>query len=244
MKTSPQFGGARLILVFVRVIFPPKFNHLSNTILKTGLFSGIVSGFLSLSISDLKGSSGLGSENAILWLPAIVVNVLWLFGLVLSLSSALFATLFQQWSRRYLELTQRRVAPHRRARIRGYMFEGISTFEMSLAVKLMPVLLHLSIFSFFVGLVLYVWSIEVIVGYSVLGFISIFTFGYVVLTMLPYIYLNSPYSTPFSEFSWRTTQCFLLDTFLLIKRVQGISILWRKPIHKQLEEVQVAGRWT
>lgn len=102
MKTSPQFGGARLILVFVRVIFPPKFNHLSNTILKTGLFSGIVSGFLSLSISDLKGSSGLGSENAILWLPAIVVNVLWLFGLVLSLSSALLhpiSTMVQTLSR-------------------------------------------------------------------------------------------------------------------------------------------------
>ncbi|KAI9458007.1 hypothetical protein BJY52DRAFT_1374029, partial [Lactarius psammicola] len=131
-------------------------------------------------------------------LSDVVVNVLWLLSLVFSLSSALFATLFQQWSRRYLELTQRRVAPHKRARIRGYMFSGISTFKMSLAVKLMPVLLHLSIFSFFAGLVIYIWKIHAATGYFVLGSVSVIIFSYAVLTILPYIYLNSPYSTPFS----------------------------------------------
>ncbi|KAN0137286.1 hypothetical protein V8E53_004731 [Lactarius tabidus] len=212
----------------------------------TGLFSGIVSAFLSLSIQDLKGtgaSSSTGVSSIIIpYGPVCVVNVLWLFSLILSLSSALFATLFQQWSRRYLELTQRRVAPHRRARIRGYMFNGISTFKMSLAVKLMPVLLHLSIFSFFVGLFIYVWFIDRIVGYCVLAFICVFTYGYVVLTMLPYIYLNSPYSTPFSEFAWRTSQRFLLAIFFIIRRLQGLFLSWRKLINQRPEEL--ASRWT
>jgi hypothetical protein len=213
---------------------------------KTGLFSGIVSAFLSLSIQDLKGtgvSSSTGVSSIIIpYGPVCVVNVLWLFSLILSLSSALFATLFQQWSRRYLELTQRRVAPHRHARIRGYMFNGISTFKMSLAVKLMPVLLHLSIFSFFVGLFIYVWFIDRIVGYCVLAFICVFTFGYVVLTMLPYIYLNSPYSTPFSEFAWQTSQRFLLAIFFIIRRLQGLFLSWRKLINQRPEEL--ASRWT
>jgi hypothetical protein len=208
---------------------------------KTGLFSGIVSAFLSLSIPDIQQS---GSTNDIPHWSAVIVNILWLVSLILSLSSALFATLFQQWSRRYLELAQRRVAPHRRARIRGYMFDGISTFKMSLAVKLMPVLLHLSIFSFFVGLFFFVWKIHTGTGYCVLGLISIFTFGYVVLTMLPYIYLNSPYSTPFSEFAWRTSQRFLLAIFLIVKYLQGLLVFWRKPTYQRPEELELASRWT
>ncbi|KAI9458004.1 hypothetical protein BJY52DRAFT_1212387 [Lactarius psammicola] len=114
----------------------------------TGLFSGVVSTFLSISISDLR--TGTNSDGIVYspTLYSVVINVLWLLSMVFSLSSALFATLFQQWSRRYLELTQLRVAPHKRARIRGYMFSGISAFKMSLAVKLMPMLLHLSIFLF------------------------------------------------------------------------------------------------
>ena len=74
--------------------------------MKTGLFSGIVSGFLSLSIPDL--------QNEPVLTPSVVVNVLWFLRLVPSLTSALYAILFQQWSRRYLELVQRRVAPQTR----------------------------------------------------------------------------------------------------------------------------------
>jgi hypothetical protein len=208
---------------------------------KTGLFSGIVSTFLSISIPYIQQT---GNTNYIPHWSAVIVNILWLVSLILSLSSALFATLFQQWSRRYLELAQRRVALHRRARIRGYMFDGISTFKMTLAVKLMPVLLHLSIFSFFVGLFVFVWQIHAVAGHCVLGFISIFTFGYVVLTMLPHIYLNSPYSTPFSELAWRTSQRFLLAIFFSVKQFQGLFVLWRKPTYQPPEELELAGWWT
>ncbi|KAI9447605.1 hypothetical protein H4582DRAFT_1796420, partial [Lactarius indigo] len=126
----------------------------------------------------------------------IRVNVMWFLSLVLSIGSAVNATLFQQWSRRYLELTRHRVAPHKRARTRAYMFNGIASFKMSRAVKAMPVLLHLSIFLFFAGLVDFLWYS--VIGYWILGFILAFTCAYLVLTVLPNIYLDCPYSTPVS----------------------------------------------
>ncbi|KAI9447609.1 hypothetical protein H4582DRAFT_10897 [Lactarius indigo] len=205
----------------------------------TGLFSGIVSTFLSLSIGELQQTSGSPTLS-------FVANVLWLLSLVLSISSALFATLFQQWSRRYLELTQRRVAPHRRARIRGYMFSGISMFKLSQAIKIMPILLHLSIFLFFAGLVVFVWDLRPAAGYCTLGLVAVFGVCYATLTVLPYIYLNSPYSTPFSEFAWRTSQRILLAIFLLIKRLQDLSLsflLRGKPIYQRPEDLSRWAQW-
>ncbi|KAI0298277.1 hypothetical protein BC826DRAFT_999005 [Russula brevipes] len=43
-------------------------------------------------------------------------HAFWFASLVLSLASAVFATLVQEWVRRYLLLTQPRLSPHRRAR--------------------------------------------------------------------------------------------------------------------------------
>ncbi|KAH9169488.1 hypothetical protein EDB89DRAFT_1831035, partial [Lactarius sanguifluus] len=102
---------------------------------------------------------------------AIRVNIIWFLSLVLSIVSALNATLFQQWARRYLEVTRHRVAPHKRARTRAYMFDGITTFKMSRAVKAMPMLLHLSIFLFFAGLIDFLWNVNSTIGHWVLGFI-------------------------------------------------------------------------
>ncbi|KAF8256494.1 hypothetical protein EI94DRAFT_1822633 [Lactarius quietus] len=103
--------------------------------------------------------TGINSEQFTPSASAIRVNLTWFLSLVLSIVAALNATLFQQWSRRYLELTWHRVAPHKCARTRAYMFHGIESFKMSRMVKAMPVVLHLSIFLFFVSLiVLRLWS--------------------------------------------------------------------------------------
>ena len=202
--------------MFVSDDIPFNIHHPSKAaIFKTGLFSAVVTTFLGLGMSDLNQPGNTHRQNLI----SVVVNELWFLSLVFSLTSALYATLIQQWTRRYLELTKRRVAPHRRARIRGYMFSGISTFKMPLAVKLMPVLLHFSIFSFFAGLVVYIWNIKSVVGYCVLGLILVFTIGYIVLTILPYLYLNSPYSTPFSDFACQAIQILLYITFSLINKL-------------------------
>ncbi|KAH9023993.1 hypothetical protein EDB84DRAFT_1248280, partial [Lactarius hengduanensis] len=213
-----------------------------STLVFTGLFSSVVATFLAISYNDLFPdttktllaqisrqlvdiSNGVSSQEDATFsndsftpsASAIRVNVIWFLSLVLSIVSALNATLFQQWARRYLEITRRRVAPHKRARTRAYMFDGIADFKMSRAVKAMPMLLHLSIFLFFAGLIDFLWNANSTVGCWILGFISVFTFAYLVLTVLPNLYLNCPYSTPLSELSWRLSQHLLLLILHLIR---------------------------
>ena len=174
---------------------------------------------------------------------AIRVNVTWFLSLVLSIGSAINATLFQQWSRRYLELTRHRVAPHKRARTRAYMFNGIASFKMSRTVKAMPIFLHSSIFLFFVGLVDFLFPINNTVAICILGFVSVFSFAYAALTVLPNLYLNCPYSTPLSEVSWRLSQRLLLLFLRLMHASESIwcqfrpqESAWRKAVKSQIEK--------
>ena len=212
--------------------------------MKTGLYASVVATFLSISYNELSSTPG-DITNALLvqisqqlannsqsaanltsinqFTPtasAIRVNLTWFLSLVLSLFAALNATLFQQWSRRYLELTRHRVAPHKRARTRAYMYHGIESFKMSRAVKAMPVLLHLSIFLFFIGLIDYLLNLNPTIGFWIFGVISAFTVFYLALTLSPSIYLNCPYSTPLSEISWRFSQRLFLITLYFIRGLE------------------------
>jgi hypothetical protein len=222
--------------------------------MKTGLFSGIVATFLTMSYDDLfpdehaisnnlltqisqqllNISNGVSHTDATFttqpYTPSasvIRINVIWSLSLVLSIASALNATLFQQWSRRYLEISRHRVAPHKRARTRAYMFNGIASFKMSRAVKAMPILLHLSIFLFFAGFVEFLWNASSTVGHWVLGFVSAISFAYLAFTVLPNLYLNCPYSTPVSELSWRLSQYLLLSILHLIQGSEGLLLPYR-----------------
>lgn len=241
----------------------------------TGLFSSVIATFLSMSYGDLFPdeigttntllaqisqqlvdiSNGVSSQNDATFVDepfkpsayVIRVNVIWFLSLVLSIASALNATLFQQWSRRYLEITRNRVAPHKRARTRAYMFNGMASFKMSRAVKAMPMLLHLSIFLFFGGLVDFLWQANSTVGQWVLGFISVLALAYLTFTVLPNLYLNCPYSTPVSELSWRLSQHLLLVILYLIRGLESLLLRhrpwepsrwtqWREAVYTQIKK--------
>ncbi|KAH9002381.1 hypothetical protein EDB86DRAFT_3074161 [Lactarius hatsudake] len=152
---------------------------------------------------------------------AIRVNVFWFLSLVLSLNCALSATLMQQWARRYKELALRRGAIHNHGRMRAYILDGISSFGMARAVATMPTLLHASVFLFFAGLVEFLFPIYVTVAYVTLGCVVVFVLAYTILTVLPNIYHNCPYSTPLSGLTWRMSQFCVLAFFWAILNIGG-----------------------
>ncbi|KAH9034786.1 hypothetical protein EDB84DRAFT_52719 [Lactarius hengduanensis] len=227
----------------------------------TGLFSATVASFIIESYKQLSPDSG-GTTNALLTqisqqlantsnlngtplasvtaqpfkptASAVRVNVLWFLSLVLSLTCALSATLMQQWARRYLQLAQHRGAPHKRARMRAYIFYGIKGFKMTRAIEAMPALLHLSVFLFFAGLVDFLIPINTTVAYFTLGWIALFAVVYGILTILPNLRFNCPYRTPLSGITWRLSQISLLGTFLAIQGIEG-------PFHGLLLSIW---RWT
>ncbi|KAI0259657.1 hypothetical protein BC834DRAFT_782659, partial [Gloeopeniophorella convolvens] len=127
---------------------------------------------------------------------AIWVNVLWFLSLVISLTCALLATLLQQWARRYLRLTRPAHAPHKRARIRSYLKEGVDKFYLPSVVEALPGLLHASVFLFFAGLCVFLVGINFIVFTATISCISISAGLYLFASLIPLFRHDSPYHTP------------------------------------------------
>ena len=121
---------------------------------------------------------------------------------VISLTCALLATLLQQWARRYIKATQPRYSPHKRARICAFFFEGVDKFILPWVVEMLPTLLHVSLFLFFAGLVVFLCNVNLTIFKSVLSWVSVCTALYGCITFIPIFRHNSPYHTPLTSLAW------------------------------------------
>ncbi|KAH8987011.1 hypothetical protein EDB92DRAFT_1818066 [Lactarius akahatsu] len=187
----------------------------------TGLFSATVAAFIIESYKMLSPDSG-DTTNALL--------IKYLYNLsIFPMGHPSQALQRSAWARRYQELAQRRGATHRRGRMRAYIFDGLSRFRMAQAVATMPTLLHISVFLFFAGLVEFLFPIHTTVAYTTLGCIMVFALVYAILTVLPNIYLNCPYGTPLSGFTWRIFQLSVFGFLWTILKIQG---LFCRPLSK------------
>ena len=133
---------------------------------------------------------------------AVWVNALWFLSLVISLTCALIATLIQQWARKYNTVTQQRLSAHKRVRMHAFFSEGVEKFLLPWVVEALPTLLHLSLYLFFSGLVLFLWNLNLSMFKLVLSWVSICTVLYGCITVMPIICPDSPYHTPLSSSLW------------------------------------------
>ena len=127
---------------------------------------------------------------------------MWILSLIVSIACALLAMLTQQWARLYVELPQLRTTPRERAYLRSFLFFGLKRSGISAAVELIPTLLHLSVFLFFVGLVIFLFTIFRTVAIIISVAVGIFSVVYIALTILPCVHLDHLYRTPLSSSSW------------------------------------------
>ncbi|KAF8495877.1 hypothetical protein F5888DRAFT_1615292, partial [Russula emetica] len=126
------------------------------------------------------------------------VNAMWMISLVLSITSALMATLLQQWARRYVETPKVPNEPNHRARVRWFLFDGTDVYKMRLLVEIAPTLLHLSVYLFFAGLVITFHTIHPKVAIAVDVSVGVFGVAYIMLSILPCLDVRCPYRTPMS----------------------------------------------
>ncbi|KAJ7573050.1 hypothetical protein C8J56DRAFT_873875 [Mycena floridula] len=141
---------------------------------------------LNISLPDLNSSATL----------AIITNVFWFLSLALSLTCALTATLIEQWASDYVRAIERREAPEIKARIRGYLFEGVENSNVAAIVEGTPLLLHASLFSFFIGLIFFLHPISNIITCLSAGILGVFGIAYLSATIAPLIDTASPIRTP------------------------------------------------
>ncbi|KZV72682.1 hypothetical protein PENSPDRAFT_683582 [Peniophora sp. CONT] len=156
----------------------------------TGLFAAAVATFLVSTIPSLSPDTGdetvallsqifavLGNQtgqnvqstdpllHAFKPSPSTVwVNSLWVSSLILSLVSALAATLVQQWSRVYSQGTQRRGSPNIRGPVYAALAHGVDRFHMEGAILSVVSLLHVAVMLFFAGFLVLLWSTNPVVA--------------------------------------------------------------------------------
>jgi Family of unknown function (DUF6535) len=137
--------------------------------------------------------------NYVIW-----VNKLWFSSLVISLTSAMLATMLQQWARRYLRITQRsRYTPHDGARIRAFFARGVKVWRFSLVAEVIPTLIHISLFLFFSGLLVYLYNINHTVFCTVVWWVAASAATYLVVTISPMLRVDSPYYSQLSSLVFR-----------------------------------------
>ena len=108
----------------------------------------------------------------------------------------------QQWARIYIELPQPPSIPRERARVRSYLFLGMDRYFMHVVVEMAPTLLHLSVFLFYIGLVVFFFTIYKTVAIAILISVGIFGLAYLTLIILPCVDHSCPYRTPMSRLWW------------------------------------------
>jgi len=87
-----------------------------------------------------------------------------------------------------------------------YLYEGIIQFKMISLVDAIPALLHIFVFFFLVGLVIFLFPINLAIAGLTLGIAIICILLYAAMTFLPTLYRNCPYRTPLSSVCWRILQ--------------------------------------
>ncbi|KAG6854221.1 hypothetical protein C0991_009239 [Blastosporella zonata] len=155
---------------------------------------------------------------------SLLCNAFWFLSLAFSITSALAATLVDQWARNYLTTSQKHPAPQTRARIRAYLYQGLQRFGMSTVVETIPTLLHISLFLFFAGLIEFLSPINPTICNLSVGILVICTALYAIVTILPILHHHCPYQTPFTSLVWQTWQAIRYSTYFCLESHQPLTL--------------------
>lgn len=153
---------------------------------QAGLFSAVTTAFIIESYKLLlPDSSPLLARRALAGDPAQpsvelarLLNCLWVASLMLSLSAALIAVLGKDWIASYVA---RPLCNDRQwAELRTFRLAGVKKWRMGDVIAAASVLLHLSLFLFGAGLVVFLWPIDrptALVGLVLLSIAVLVYFG-------------------------------------------------------------------
>ena len=166
-------------------------------------------------VGDASSTAGLSVQSDFVPpISAVFINTAWFLSLVLSLSCALMATLLQHWARRYLHIVQRKYEPLHGARVHEYFSRGARRIGIFALVEVLPLLLLLSVFLFFAGLVVFAFRGNNIVAYFTLAIAGFFALSYIALSLIPLIFHGSPFQTPLTllfRFSDQAVQFIIIS---------------------------------
>ncbi|KAF5343911.1 hypothetical protein D9758_012115 [Tetrapyrgos nigripes] len=146
---------------------------------------------------------------------SLFCNTMWFLSLTFALTCSLLATFVQQWTRDFIHKTSMRPSPVRHARVLAFAYLGMKEFGMHTFVDMVPMLLHISLFLFFAGLIGFLFEVNRPLTYVMACVSFPVLASYVTLSLLPLLNPASPYRTPLSNVLWRYAS--ILDEWFLHK---------------------------
>ncbi|GJE87257.1 hypothetical protein PsYK624_033400 [Phanerochaete sordida] len=197
-------------------------DDIDNLLILDGLFSAVITAFiipaygllqtnptqlstelLSRIVSHLEGEVVFAAHNPLLkgFKPTVAarwINSLWFVSLLLSLGSAFLGILAKQWIGEYLNWNNPTSAPRENVLVRQIRFEAWEAWHARALMAVIPAFLELAIVLFVSGLVVFVWSIDLVVALVVASSVFLFLLLFAILTFLPTIFKCCPYRSPTS----------------------------------------------
>ncbi|KAK0470813.1 hypothetical protein IW261DRAFT_1672266 [Armillaria novae-zelandiae] len=141
-----------------------------------------------------------------------------------NLATALVAVLVKQWLHHYLALPSG--TPREQSHVRQYRYGGFQKWHVLVIIGLLPVLMHLALGIFFIGLTVFLVPLRP--GFSwVIGVGTVVAYvTYLITVFLPILYPQYPYRTPLSDLVYFPCRYIKEDLFskyvrpLFMKEVQ------------------------
>ena len=109
--------------------------------------------------------------------------------------SVVVCALVKQWCQEYMRDAYPRAPPHKRGRVRTYLFNGLEQFQLKRFIYGVHVVLHISVFLFFWAVSDFLYNVYQPVGNVARCCLLTSLAVYVVLSISPLIVINSPYYT-------------------------------------------------
>lgn len=119
--------------------------------------------------------------------------MLWFSSLVFSLVSASLAILVKQWLQEYSAAISSQ--PRERTRIRQYRFDGLVRWRVNRIIMLLPLLLQIALILFFAGLLVLLWSLNIVVAGIVTVLIAIWIAFWLFTIVVPALHVDCPYKS-------------------------------------------------
>ncbi|SJL00935.1 uncharacterized protein ARMOST_04250 [Armillaria ostoyae] len=185
--------------------------------------------------------SSLNPLSQTAFVPAatdVWVNGLWFTSLFLSLTTALVAVLVKQWLHHYVVLPSG--TPCERCCIRQYRYLGFQKWRVEVIVGVLPVLMHLALALFFIGLSLFLHPLRAALSWVVGTGTVLLIVAYVTMTILPMCFPQCPYHTPLCDLAYPP---YTYVTSLFQKhyhRLRQLLQRWHKKKVQSAREVRLA----
>ena len=100
--------------------------------------------------------------------------------------------------------------------MRAFFADGVDKFRVDLVVETLPALVHLSLFIFFAGLVIYLFNINHTVFSLAMCWVALLSAGYGFITLMPMFWLDTPYYSPLSSLLQSVFHVLLWPVFVFL----------------------------